>query len=152
MNKYVKMSSAEHEKFIRYLKDCQEGSVLSGDTLLSICETCDYDPEAIGRYFLELLPHFYPDANFPAGKPMERLEPAPTANAYLSSIAELQLTVRAFNALYRASIRTILDLTQLTYEELCEIPGMGTSSLKSVVTQMGKCGFSLRKEKQNLNT
>ena len=44
---------AEYEQ---YCYDRDHGRLLTPDGLRVICEACNYDPEAIGKYFLELLP------------------------------------------------------------------------------------------------
>ena len=44
---------ADYEQLCR---DRTCGRILTPDGLRFICEACNYDPEAIGKYFLELLP------------------------------------------------------------------------------------------------
>ena len=44
---------ADYEQLCR---DRTYGRILTPDGLRFICEACNYDPEAIGKYFLELLP------------------------------------------------------------------------------------------------
>lgn len=44
---------ADYEQLCR---DRTYGRILTPDGLRFICEACDYDPEAIGKHFLELLP------------------------------------------------------------------------------------------------
>ena len=48
---------AEYERLC-YERD--HGCLLTPDGLRFICESCNYDPEAIGRHFLEVLPQVCP--------------------------------------------------------------------------------------------
>lgn len=43
-----------------YIKEKTEGRILTPDGLKTICEACDYEPTAIGEYFLQTLVRFYP--------------------------------------------------------------------------------------------
>lgn len=49
----TKKQIAEYEQ---YLRDKNNGRILRPECLQFICEANDYDPEKIGKYFLELLP------------------------------------------------------------------------------------------------
>ena len=49
---------AEYEQY-RYNRD--NGRLLTPDGLCFICKAYDYNPEAIGKHFLELLPKLCPN-------------------------------------------------------------------------------------------
>lgn len=48
----TKKQLAEYDK---YRHDRDNGRILTKDGLRLICEACEYDPEKIGRHFLEVL-------------------------------------------------------------------------------------------------
>lgn len=50
------VSNKEYEQYQEYLSLRSKGKILTPDGLRFICQAHDYDPEAIGRHFLELLP------------------------------------------------------------------------------------------------
>ena len=61
-------------------------------------------------------------------------------------IEELQLTVRAYNALLNDNIRTIGELVEKTDRELMRIPNFGKISLDDVRRSLAESGFKLKKE------
>ncbi len=62
------------------------------------------------------------------------------------TIKELGLSTRAFNALYRAGIDTLRDISQSTKEELMEIRHLGKNSYSEIVQKLGEYGLTLRKD------
>ena len=50
------ISNKQYEEYQQYLRYRSEGRILAPDGLRFICEANAYDPEKIGRHFLELLP------------------------------------------------------------------------------------------------
>lgn len=50
------ITNKEYEEWMKYKDERNKGRVLLPDTVRFICEAYDYDPEKIGRHFLELLP------------------------------------------------------------------------------------------------
>ena len=48
------------------------------------------------------------------------------------TIEELDLSVRSYNCLKRAGIQTVLELTQVTEEEMMKVRNLGKKSLKEV--------------------
>lgn len=44
----------------RLCEDREHGRILTPEGLHMICESYQFDPEAIGRHFLQLLPTIYP--------------------------------------------------------------------------------------------
>lgn len=61
-------------------------------------------------------------------------------------IEELQLTVRAYNALLNDNIRTIGELIKVTGRELMRIPNFGKLSLEDVKYCLAEHGLKLKKE------
>ncbi len=60
-------------------------------------------------------------------------------------IEELDLSVRSFNCLKRASIHTIQDLTSKSEEEMMKVRNLGKKSYDEVVLKLESLGLSLRK-------
>jgi hypothetical protein len=50
------ITKKELEDYEQLCRDRNSGRLLTPDGLRFICEAHNYDPEAIGRHFLELLP------------------------------------------------------------------------------------------------
>ena len=47
---------SEYEEYLKYLRDKNNGRILTPDGLRLICQANDYDAEKIGQHFLEVLP------------------------------------------------------------------------------------------------
>ena len=62
------------------------------------------------------------------------------------TIEELDLSVRSFNCLKRASINTVEDLISKTEEDMMKVRNLGRKSLDEVVAKLDSLGFNLRKE------
>ena len=62
------------------------------------------------------------------------------------TIEELDLSVRSFNCLKRASINTVEDLTNRTEEDMMRVRNLGRKSLEEVIAKLESLGLSLRKE------
>jgi DNA-directed RNA polymerase subunit alpha len=58
-------------------------------------------------------------------------------------VDELELSVRAFNCLKAANIRTIADLVQKTETELLKTKNFGKKSLNEIKTLLTDMGLSL---------
>ena len=56
-----KLTKAQIEDYRKLCYARDHGRLLTPDGLRFICSANDYDPEKIGRYFLELLPQICPD-------------------------------------------------------------------------------------------
>ena len=56
-----KLTKAEIEDYRKLCYARDHGRLLTPDGLRFICSANDYDPEKIGRHFLELLPQICPD-------------------------------------------------------------------------------------------
>lgn len=63
------------------------------------------------------------------------------------SIEDLDLTVRSYNCLKRASIATVLDLTQKTEAEMMKVRNLGKKSLKEVKDKLAEKGLSFKDAK-----
>lgn len=62
------------------------------------------------------------------------------------TIEELDLSVRSFNCLKRASINTVEDLTNKTEDDMMRVRNLGRKSLEEVIAKLESLGLSLRKE------
>ena len=59
-------------------------------------------------------------------------------------IEELDLSVRSYNCLKRASIATVAELTQKTEEEMMKVRNLGKKSLKEVKEKLAEIGLAFR--------
>lgn len=50
------IKNSEYEEYQKYLRDKNNGRILTPDGLRLICQANDYDAEKIGQHFLEMLP------------------------------------------------------------------------------------------------
>ncbi len=62
------------------------------------------------------------------------------------TIEELDLSVRSFNCLKRASINTVEDLINKTEDDMMKVRNLGRKSLEEVINKLASLGFSLRDE------
>jgi len=60
------------------------------------------------------------------------------------TIEELDLSVRSYNCLKRAGIQTVLELTQVTEEEMMKVRNLGKKSLKEVKDKLDEYGLKFR--------
>ena len=60
------------------------------------------------------------------------------------TIDELELSVRSYNCLKRASINTVEELTEKTEEEMMKVRNLGKKSLDEVKKKLAELGLSLR--------
>lgn len=49
------IKNSEYEEYQKYLRDKNNGRMLTPEGLQLICQTNDYDAEKIGQHFLEVL-------------------------------------------------------------------------------------------------
>lgn len=66
------------------------------------------------------------------------------AKALDLTIEELELSVRSFNCLKRASINTVEELTQRTEEDMMKVRNLGKKSLDEVKNKLEELGLSLK--------
>lgn len=64
------------------------------------------------------------------------------------TIEELDLSVRSFNCLKRASIDTVEDLISKTEEEMIKVRNLGKKSLEEVVLKLQSLGLAFRKPEE----
>ncbi len=64
--------------------------------------------------------------------------------ALVMQIEELELSVRSYNCLKRASINTVEELTQRTEADMMHVRNLGQTSLKEIKTKLADMGFSLK--------
>ena len=60
------------------------------------------------------------------------------------TVEELDLSVRSYNCLKRASINTVEELTQKTEEEMMKVRNLGKKSLEEVQNKLAELGLGLR--------
>ena len=60
------------------------------------------------------------------------------------SIEELDLSVRSYNCLKRASINTVEDLASKSEEDMMKVRNLGRKSLEEVLKKMADLGLSLQ--------
>ncbi len=60
------------------------------------------------------------------------------------TIEDLDLSVRSFNCLKRASINTVADLSEKTEEDMMKVRNLGRKSLEEVKKKLEELGLSLR--------
>ena len=64
------------------------------------------------------------------------------------TIEELDLSVRSFNCLKRASIDTVEDLIDRTEEDMMKVRNLGRKSLEEVIQKLNSLGLSLKKDEE----
>ena len=60
------------------------------------------------------------------------------------TIEELELSVRSFNCLKRASINTVEELTHRSEDDMMKVRNLGKKSLEEVKNKLEELGLSLR--------
>ena len=105
--------------------------------------------DAIGEAALILEDHFNLLCRFPQGLEPEEEVPVEVEKVELNenlfrSVDELELSVRAYNCLKTANIRTIADLVQKSEAELLKTKNFGKKSLNEIKTILGVLGVRLR--------
>ncbi|HLE42808.1 MAG TPA: DNA-directed RNA polymerase subunit alpha [Methylomirabilota bacterium] len=104
--------------------------------------------DAVGEAALILEDHFNLLCRFPQGVEPEQEPPVETEKVELNenlfrSVDELELSVRAYNCLKTANIRTIADLVQKSEAELLKTKNFGKKSLNEIKGILGEMGLSL---------
>ena len=64
------------------------------------------------------------------------------------TIEELELSVRSFNCLKRASINTVEELTERTEDDMMKVRNLGRKSLDEVKKKLEELGLSLRQDNE----
>ncbi len=117
--------------------------------VLEIWTNGSVSPEdAVGEAALILEDHFNLLSRFPRGLEPEEEVPVEAEKVELNenlfrSVDELELSVRAYNCLKTANIRTIADLVQKSEAELLKTKNFGKKSLNEIKTILGEMGLSL---------
>ena len=65
------------------------------------------------------------------------------------TIEDLELSVRSFNCLKRASINTVEELTQRSEEDMMKVRNLGMKSLVEVKNKLAELGLSLKPNDDN---
>ena len=66
----------------------------------------------------------------------------------MMTIEELDLSVRSFNCLKRASIDTVEDLINRSEEDMIKVRNLGRKSLEEVIQKLNSLGLCLKKEEE----
>ena len=64
------------------------------------------------------------------------------------TIEELDLSVRSYNCLKRASINTVEELIKKTEEDMMKVRNLGRKSLEEVINKLHSLGLSLSSEEE----
>ena len=104
--------------------------------------------DAVGEAALILEDHFNLLCRFPTGLEPEadvsvEVERVELNENLFRSVDELELSVRAYNCLKTANIRTIADLVQKSEAELLKTKNFGKKSLNEIKTILGDMALSL---------
>ncbi len=67
-----------------------------------------------------------------------------------TSIKDLRLSARSYNALYRAGIRTLSDLCDIRVSDLARVRNLGSKSLTEVLTRMEEHDIPFKKDQKDL--
>jgi DNA-directed RNA polymerase subunit alpha len=117
--------------------------------VLNVWTNGSVSPEdAVGEAALILEDHFDLLCRFPTGLEPEEDVPVEVERVELNenlfrSVDELELSVRAYNCLKTANIRTIADLVQKSEAELLKTKNFGKKSLNEIKTILGEMQLSL---------
>ncbi|MEG1972070.1 MAG: DNA-directed RNA polymerase subunit alpha [Oscillospiraceae bacterium] len=79
---------------------------------------------------------------------MEKAEDNGKEKILEMTIEELDLSVRAFNCLKRASVNTVGDLVNKSPEEMMKVRNLGKKSLEEVIAKLHSLGFDLNREEE----
>lgn len=95
-----------------------------------------------------LIEHFLPIASLAGqttmvGAPQAPVEPKPETTTPSIGIEELELSVRAYNCLKRASINSLSDLLQKSENDLLNIKNFGKKSSDEVIEKLHAFGLNL---------
>jgi DNA-directed RNA polymerase subunit alpha len=77
---------------------------------------------------------------------MKKSNDDPRQKALEMPIEELELSVRAYNCLRRASINNVQDLVNKTENEMRKIRNLGKISLEEVINKVKELGLSFKSE------
>jgi DNA-directed RNA polymerase subunit alpha len=104
--------------------------------------------DAVGEAALILEDHFNLLCRFPTGLETDEELPVEVEKVELNenlfrSVDELELSVRAYNCLKTANIRTIADLVQKSEAELLKTKNFGKKSLNEIKSILGEMQLSL---------
>ena len=137
----TKRQLADYEQLC---KDRREGRLLTPVGLRYICETYAYDAEAIGKYFLEVLPVICSEEQYSVnGVPMNGSITQMATPRRATEIVHLHISSVARKALAAVGVTELDQLTQMTYQQLSEVPNMSKSGLKGIVDGLRANGLSL---------
>ena len=61
------------------------------------------------------------------------------------TLEELELSVRSYNCLKRAGMKTLRDVADMTFDELCHVRNLGKKSIDEICCVLTRHGLSFRK-------
>lgn len=61
------------------------------------------------------------------------------------TLEELDLSMRSYNCLKRAGINSLRELSEMTYDQLCNVRNLGKKSAKDISDMLTRHGLSFRK-------
>ena len=134
----LKLNGAELYKACGFKKELFEEIILvlgSRELYLADCSPREYD--GLRSYIVRIYKTFIN---------------AISAETTALPIENLDLTVRAFNCLYRAGIQTIADLIRWSEKDIARIRNMGKRSFEEIVAKLASFGIELPKESMTKKT
>lgn len=76
-------------------------------------------------------------------------EYAKGSGSWATSIDNLELSVRSYNCLKHAGLKTVGDLAGKTYEEMCKVRNLGRKSLEEIEAKVKPYGIEFRREEND---
>lgn len=137
------------------VSDTRIGQITDYDKLtIEVWTNCSIDPDdAIGLAAKILTEHLslFVDLNDQVDKTeiLVEKEEEPKEKIFDMTIEELDLSVRSYNCLKRASINTLSDLIQKTEEDMMKVRNLGRKSLEEVQQRLESLGLRLRQDPEN---
>lgn len=61
------------------------------------------------------------------------------------TVEEMELSVRSYNCIKRAGMKTAADIIAKTYEEMSEVRNLGRKSLEEIILKLKELGFELKR-------
>lgn len=91
---------------------------------------------------------------FPEGMKTEPEEEGSTKAGIQEDIkiGDLELSVRSYNCLCRANIRTLKQLSEMTYEQLCKVRNLGRKSIEEIEKKCWQYGVEIKREAEQNGT
>lgn len=62
------------------------------------------------------------------------------------TIEEMEFSIRTYNCLKRAGIKTVRDLTEMTEDDMLKVRNLGRKSLDEIIHKLYLYSFALKKD------